>query len=175
MKLACKWEERRKCWLAKFLYCPQCFQKLFLLGSLKFLVKNPVVKILVVKSKDCCIFKEFTDVKWDLIEFLTKLIIEVWTCQNQKYFSRFWSLIWLTLPQTSSGFLCVCSASLLSTLWGKGEIARYEQFLLCPQCFLPIWRTFYHFHQIQICGLQTLSVWKSLRFVIWERVKIQVC
>ena len=29
---------------------------------------------------------------------------------------------------------------------GKGEIARNEQFLLFPQCFLPIWRTFYHFH-----------------------------
>ena len=31
---------------------------------------------------------------------------------------------------------------------GKGEIARYEQFLLCPKCFLPIWRTFCHLHQI---------------------------
>ena len=24
---------------------------------------------------------------------------------------------------------------------GKGEIARYEQFLLLPRCFLPLWRT----------------------------------
>ena len=31
---------------------------------------------------------------------------------------------------------------------GKGEIARNEQFLLFPQCFLPIWITFCHFHQI---------------------------
>ena len=31
---------------------------------------------------------------------------------------------------------------------GKGEIARNEQFLLFPQCFLPVWITFYHFHQI---------------------------
>ena len=31
---------------------------------------------------------------------------------------------------------------------GKGEIARNEQFLLLPQCFLPIWITFCHFHQI---------------------------
>ena len=30
---------------------------------------------------------------------------------------------------------------------GKGEIARYEQFLLFPQCFLPYWRTLQHFHQ----------------------------
>ena len=31
---------------------------------------------------------------------------------------------------------------------GKGEIARNEQFLLFPQCFLPVWRTSYHFHRI---------------------------
>ena len=29
-----------------------------------------------------------------------------------------------------------------------GEIARNEQFLLFPQCFLPVWRTLYHFYQI---------------------------
>ena len=38
---------------------------------------------------------------------------------------------------------------LLKTL-GKEKIARYEQFLFFPQCFLPFWRTFYHFHQILI-------------------------
>ena len=31
---------------------------------------------------------------------------------------------------------------------GKGEIARNEQFLLFPQCFLPIWITLFHFHQV---------------------------
>ena len=31
---------------------------------------------------------------------------------------------------------------------GKGEIARNEQFLLFPQCFLPLWRTLCHFYQI---------------------------
>ena len=29
---------------------------------------------------------------------------------------------------------------------GKGEIARNEQFLLFPQCFLPVLKTFCHFH-----------------------------
>ena len=28
---------------------------------------------------------------------------------------------------------------------GKGEIARNEQFLLFPQCFLPVWITFFPF------------------------------
>ena len=54
---------------------------------------------------------------------------------------------------------------------GKGEIALTEQFLLFPHCFLPVWRTFCHFHQIQNCYLQALSVWKSLKSVFWERVK----
>ena len=30
----------------------------------------------------------------------------------------------------------------------KREIARNEQFLLFPQCFLPVWITFCHFRQI---------------------------
>ena len=48
----------------------------------------------------------------------------------------------------------------------KREIARNEQFLLFPQCFLPVWITFFHFCQIQNCSLQTLSVWRSLKFVV---------
>ena len=53
-------------------------------------------------------------------------------------------------------FLRVCSTNLLKTLWKKGEIARNEQFLLFPPCFLPFWRTFCHFHQISTCRLQIL-------------------
>ena len=45
-------------------------------------------------------------------------------------------------------FLRACRKSLLKTLWEKEEIARNEQFLLFPQCFLPVWRTFSHYHQI---------------------------
>ena len=40
-----------------------------------------------------------------------------------------------------------CSKS-FENIEGKGEIARKEQFLLFPQCFLPSQRTFHHFHQI---------------------------
>ena len=56
--------------------------------------------------------------------------------------------------------------SLLKTL-GKGEIARDKQFLLFQQCFLPAWITFFQFSQLWNCRLQTLSVWKSLKFVVW--------
>ena len=83
-------------------------------------------------------------------------------------------------------FLRVCRASLLKTPWekekllvsfentlGKGEIARNEQYLLFPQCILP-WRTFRHSRQILNCRLQILSVWKNLKFEVWERVENKV-
>ena len=54
---------------------------------------------------------------------------------------------------------------------GKGEIARNEQFVLFPQCFLPVWWFFLPFNQLWKCYLKALSVWKSLRLVIRERVK----
>ena len=71
----------------------------------------------------------------------------------------------LTFSQTSPLFTCLQDKSFENTV-GKGEIARYEQFLLFPQCFLPFWRSFFHFHQIKICRLGTLSVWKSLKVVV---------
>ena len=50
----------------------------------------------------------------------------------------------------------------------KGEFAHYKQFLLFP-VFLHFWRIFNHFHQIQNCCLQSLSI-RSLNFVVWERL-----
>ena len=70
-------------------------------------------------------------------------------------------------------FLRVSITRLLKTLWGKRKIAHNEQFLIFPQCFLPIWRTFGHFYQILKSRLQTLSFWKSPKFVFWERFKGQ--
>ena len=53
----------------------------------------------------------------------------------------------LPFPKQALVFACLQYKSFENTV-GKGEIARNEQFLLFPQCFLPISRTFYHFHQI---------------------------
>ena len=50
-------------------------------------------------------------------------------------------------PKQALVFTCLQYKSFKNTV-GKGEIACNEQFLLLPQCFLPIWRTFYQFHQI---------------------------
>ena len=44
-------------------------------------------------------------------------------------------------------FTCLQYMSFENTV-GKEEIARNEQFLLFPHCFLLVWRTFRHFHQI---------------------------
>ena len=76
----------------------------------------------------------------------------------------------LSPPQKKHVFTCSQHRSFENTV-GKGEIARNEQFLLFPQCFQPIRRTFCNFHQIQNCRLQSLSVWESLKIVVWEGVK----
>ena len=66
--------------------------------------------------------------------------------------------------------LCLQYNSFENTV-GKGEIARNEQFPLFPQCFLTIWKTFCQLPQIENRRMQTLSVFKGLKFVVWERVK----
>ena len=68
-------------------------------------------------------------------------------------------------------FTCLQCKSFENTV-GKGEIARNEQFLLSSQCFQPFWRTHRNFHQFRYCRLQTFWVWKSLKFVVWETVKM---
>ena len=71
------------------------------------------------------------------------------------------------ISQTSPGFY----VSAVQVFWNTVGKARYEQLLLFQKCFVPICRTFCHFHHIWNCCLQTLSVWKSLKFVVWERVR----
>ena len=76
----------------------------------------------------------------------------------------------LHLSPASPGFY-VSEVKSFENIVGKQEIALTEQFLLCQQCFLPIWRIFYCFHQIWNCHLQTLSVSNYLKHFVWERVK----
>ena len=63
----------------------------------------------------------------------------------------------------------VCSTSLLKTLCEKEKLLVPSNFFF-SQCFLPFWRTFCHLHRIQYCHLETLRVWKGLKFVVGERV-----
>ena len=73
-------------------------------------------------------------------------------------------------PKQTMAFTCLQYRSFENTA-GKGEIASIEQCLLLPQCFLPIWRIICHFYQTWNHHLQIRSVWKSLKFVILERVR----
>ena len=96
----------------------------------------------------------------------------------QDHLDRFCSAVQRCPPRTENNrspkqalvFTCLLYKSFKNTA-GKEEIARNEQFLLFPQCFLPIQIDFCYFHQILNCRLQTLSVWTSPKFVVWERVK----
>ena len=74
----------------------------------------------------------------------------------------------LTLSQTSPDFTCLQYTSFENPV-RKGENAHNEQFVLSPEIFLPIWKTFCHFYQIRNCRLQTLSVWKSLKFFLFGK------
>ena len=53
---------------------------------------------------------------------------------------------WLPFPKQALFFTCLQYQTFENTV-GKGEIARNEQFLLFPQCFLRFQGTFHHFHQ----------------------------
>ena len=49
-------------------------------------------------------------------------------------------------PKQALVFTCLQCKSFENTV-GKGEIAQNKQFLLFPQCFLPVRRAFCHFQQ----------------------------
>ena len=74
----------------------------------------------------------------------------------------------LTLSQTS-----VCSTSLLKTLRKKEKLLVTSNFSFSHSDFYPFWRTFRHFRFTKDYRLQVLSIWKGLKFVVWERVKAQ--
>ena len=60
-------------------------------------------------------------------------------------------------------FLCTCLQykSFENTV-GKGEIARDKQYLLFPQCFLPVWITFGHFqYNLQLLSACSFSLEES--------------
>ena len=85
---------------------------------------------------------------------VTSPIFQHWALQDRAFRT-------LTLFQTSSGFY-VSAVQIVWKLCRKGKIAQKEQFLLFPQHFLPVWRTV-------VCKLFQFG--KSLKFVVWERVK----
>ena len=76
----------------------------------------------------------------------------------------------LTLSQTSPGFY----VSAVLVFWkhcGKRRNCSYLAISPFPTVFSTLLENFRHFYQIQNCRLQTLSVEKRLKLVMWERVK----
>ena len=75
----------------------------------------------------------------------------------------------LTLSQTTPCFY-MFTEQVFEDIVEKGEIALNEQFLLFPQCFLPILKlsAFFVKFEIVVCkllefgGIENLSFWKGL-------------
>ena len=61
---------------------------------------------------------------------------------------------------------------LLKALCGEEKLLVTSNFSLTHSVFYPFRVPFNQFHQILNCRLQTLLVWESIKFVVWERVII---
>ena len=68
-------------------------------------------------------------------------------------------------------FLCVCITSLLKKLQEKEKLLIISNFSISQTAFYPFRGLSTIFFILkQNCCLQTLWVWKSLNFTVWERV-----
>ena len=68
-------------------------------------------------------------------------------------------------------FLRICSTNLLKTLWGKEKLLVMSNFSFSLSVFYP----FGYISVISITNenrrLQTLSLWKCLKFVVWKGLR----
>ena len=137
----------------QFLLSPKCFQKACFLGVSKGVIvwewDNKELRV----PCPCCLCSPLIDN--DLAEFGVNTFIT--SCLNKPLF-----------------FTCLPYQSFENTV-AKGEIARHEQFLLFPQCFFffPFGNLSAIFIKFKIVICKTLSIWKSLKFVVWKRVYIR--
>ena len=78
---------------------------------------------------------------------------------------------WVNPFPNKPQFLRVCIRSVLKKkLQKKERLLLKSNFSFSLSVFLPVGKTFCHFHQMWNYHPQSLSLWKSLKFVIWERV-----
>ena len=59
----------------------------------------------------------------------------------------------------------------MKTLWEKEKLLVTSNFSFCHSVFYPFGKLAAIFIKAEIVVCKSLSVWKSLKFVIWERVK----
>ena len=67
-------------------------------------------------------------------------------------------------------FLRVCSTSLLKTPWKKEKLLVTSNFSFSQSVFLPIVELSAIFINFRIVVCKLFQLWKSLKFVVWERV-----
>ena len=78
--------------------------------------------------------------------------------------------IYLNPFQNKPWFVCVCSTSLLKTLWEKEKLLVTSNFSFSHSVLYSFGELPAVLIKDEIVRPQTLSVWKSLKFVVWERV-----
>ena len=72
-------------------------------------------------------------------------------------------------------FLHVCSTSLLKTLWEKEKLLVTSNFSFSRSVFYPFEELSAIFIKFKIVVCKHFWVWKSLKFIVWERVKAIFC
>ena len=77
----------------------------------------------------------------------------------------------LTFSQTKPWFSCVCRTGLLKTLWEMEKLFVTSNFSF-SYMFSTRLENFLPFSSNSKCRLLTLSFWKRLKFVVWERVNL---
>ena len=70
------------------------------------------------------------------------------------------------------GCLLACSKGLLKALWEKEKLLVTSNFSISQSIFYPFGDLSAIFIKFEIVVCKALSVWKSLKFVVWERVKL---
>ena len=101
------------------------------------------------------------------------------TIQTNEKKKRKYLTVSFTLSETSSCFYMSAVQRSFENAVGKGEIARNEQFLLFPQCFLPRCRFYHHLREIKIvvCERFPFSRVQNVSFTkrLIPRVPVSVC
>ena len=68
-------------------------------------------------------------------------------------------------------FSRVCNTILLKTLWEKEKLLVTSNFSFSHSIFYPLGELSAFFIKFEIVISKVFWVWKSLKFVVWERVK----
>ena len=89
-------------------------------------------------------------------------------------FLFFCSVLFMDPFPNKPWFLRVCSTSLLKTLWEKEKLIIMSIFSFSHSAFYPFGELSAFFIKLKKCRLQALSIWMSLKFVVWEKAIVKL-